>query len=200
MEESKDNKPEETKAAEEPKAEKPSRKEEKLQKRLEEAEAAADKWKNEYYRAYADVENLRKSLEEDHRNALKYRAEGFLEGLVPALDAFYGALQAPVSSKEAENYKVGFTYIYRQIVSALEAEGFKEIEPKAGDPFDPLYMHAVDTVESDKPGLVDKVHAKGYQLRDRMIRPVMVTVTVARKEETKAEEPKEDSSKQAHEA
>ncbi len=171
---------------------KAGKKEAKLAKRIEELEAESSHWKNAYYRAYADLENLRKSLEEDHRNALKYRAEGFLEELIPALDAFHSALSAPAPSKDAENYKIGFGYIYKQIVSALEAEGFKQIEPQIGDPFDARYMQAVDTVEDEKEGLVHAVHAKGYQLKDRMIRPVMVTATVRK---TEKKEEKEEARK-----
>lgn len=162
---------------------KKGKKERKLEERLEKAEAEAAHWKDQYYRMYADTSNLRKTLEEDHRNALKYRAEGFIEQLVPALDAFHSALNAPAPSKDAENYKIGFTYIYRQLVAALEGEGLKEIEPKIGDKFDARYMHAVDTVEAEEAGLVVKVLGKGYQLKDRLIRPVMVAVSVAKKEE-----------------
>jgi molecular chaperone GrpE (heat shock protein) len=40
-------------------------------------------WKNKYYLAYADTQNLRKDLEKDHQTAIKYRAEGFLDALLP---------------------------------------------------------------------------------------------------------------------
>jgi hypothetical protein len=50
---------------------------------LAKAQADSDHWKNEYYRAYADMQNLRKSLEEEHRTAFRYRSEGFLENLLP---------------------------------------------------------------------------------------------------------------------
>ena len=52
--------------------------------------------------AYADTANLRKSLEADHREALRYRAEGFVENLLPALDSFYMALSAEPTSQEAK--------------------------------------------------------------------------------------------------
>lgn len=199
MEEEKKEGLQENGAEVEDKKEKKSRKEEKLLRKIEELEATVAHWKNEYYRVYADTQNLRKSLEEDGKNAIKYRAEGFLEELIPALDAFYSALQAKSTSPEVENYKIGFSYIYRQIVSALESEGFKEIEPKVGDPFDPRFMHALDTEESETPGKVAKVHAKGYQLKDRLVKPVMVTATVL-KAETKEDHQQENKDEQAHKA
>ena len=61
---------------------------EKLLKKDEEIEKLKkeiEKWKNDYYLAFADTQNLRKALEKDYSNALKYRAEGFLEKLLRLL-------------------------------------------------------------------------------------------------------------------
>ena len=124
---------------------------------------------------------------------MRYRAEGFIDGLLPALDAFHMALDAPAPTKEASNYQVGFTYIYNQIIQVLASEGLSELSPKAGDKFDPSYMNAVDVAEDDsvKPGTILKVHSKGYKLHDRLIKAAMVTVSKA-KEEAKKEEPAEE--------
>ncbi len=166
-----------------------------LQERLEKAESDVAHWKNEYYKAYADTQNLRKGLEEDNRRAIRYRAEGFLTELLPALDAFHLALDNPAPTKEAANYQIGFSYIYNQIVSALVSEGLTELAPKVGEGFDESYMHAVDTVEPDEEhqeGTIAKVYAKGYRLHDRLIRPAMVSV-VKKKEEKKEEAPAEET-------
>jgi hypothetical protein len=48
-------------------------------------------------------------------------------------------------------------------------------------------MHAVDTVEGDTEGLVSKTLAKGYKLKDRLVRPAMVVVT--KKKADKKQEP-----------
>lgn len=151
---------------------------------LEKARADRDHWKNEYYRAYADTQNLRKSLEQDKQVAIRYRAEGFLSSLLPALDAFHVALSTPAPSKETANYLIGFQYIYNQIEKALEEEGVKEISPNIGDDFDLNSMHAVDQIEDEKakPGSVIKIHSKGYFLHDRLIRPAMVSVAKAKEE------------------
>ena len=49
-------------------------------------------------------------------------------------------------------------------------------------------MQSVDTVEAEEAGKVSKVYGKGYKLRDRLIRPAMVQVTVKKKEESQNEE------------
>jgi len=167
-------------------------------KKLTEAADAKEKekeeWKNKAYQAYADMANLRKSLEADHRNALRYRAEGFIENLLPALDSFYWALSAEPTSQEAKNYQQGFTFIYNQIQSALQSEGVTEVLPKVGDAFDPNSMHAMEVEETEgESGKITKVLKKGYRLHEKLIAPAMVKVS-KKKEEPKPEEaPKAES-------
>ena len=155
-------------------------------KRLDEEivkqKADADHWKNEYYRAYADTKNLRNNLEKEHREAIKYRSEGFIEDLLPILDSFYMALANEPSDPALKNYLVGFQYIYRNLVGVLENEGVSEISPEVGKEFNPTTMQAVDTVEGED-GIITKVYTKGYKLHDRIIRPANVQVSVAKKEE-----------------
>ena len=101
--------------------------------KLAKLNADLEHWKNEYYRAYADMQNLRKQVEKDHREAIKYRAEGFIDNLLPILDGFHMALQVEATSQEMKNFLVGFEFIYRNLVSVLENEGVSEIAPKVGD-------------------------------------------------------------------
>ena len=78
-----------------------------LEEQLEKAKADLEHWKNEYYRAYADTKNLRNSLEKEHSEAIKYRAIGFIEELLPVLDSFHMALANEPTSPELKNYLVG---------------------------------------------------------------------------------------------
>jgi len=133
-------------------------------------------WKNKYYMAYADLQNLRKNLEEEQREALRYRASGFLDKLLPALDSFYFALKFEPQSEEAKKYQQGFIYIYKQISQGLEDEGVSEVEPKVGDKFDPSLMHALEVISGEKEGTIAEVCSKGYRLHERLIRPALVKV------------------------
>ena len=156
---------------------------------------AVDDWKNKYYLSYADMDNLRKSIEKDHSEALKYRASGFIEKLLPALDSFNLALKAEPKTEEMKNFLQGFSFIYTNLINVLKDEGVSELEPKIGDKFDERFMHAIDTIESDgEENLVAKVYANGYKLHDRLIRTAMVYVTKHKQEETdKNEENKENN-------
>ena len=155
----------------------------KLEEEKEKAKADAEHWKNEYFRAYADTQNLRKQLEKDHMSAMKYRAEGFIDELLPVLDSFFAVLKNEPTDPNLKNYLIGFQYIYRNLVAALENEGVTEISPKVGDKFSADTMQVVETVESEgEENVIVDVHVKGYKLHDRLIRPANVTVSVKHKE------------------
>lgn len=168
-----------------------NRKTKKLEDEIERLNAEANHWKNEYYRAYADTKNLRQSLERDHSQAMKYRAEGFIDGILPVLDSFHMALQNEPTDPALKNYLTGFQYIYRNLVAALEAEGVTEIAPALDSKFNADTMNAVDTVDDEgEENIIKRVYAKGYKLHDRIVRPAMVSVTKKPKaeEENKPEE------------
>ena len=155
-----------------------------LEEQIEKLKADVDHWKNEYYRAYADTKNLRNSLEKEQSELRKYRAMGFIEELLPVLDSFHMALDNEPPSPEVKNYLVGFQFIYRNLISALENEGVKEIAPQIGDKFSDKTMNAVDITEQEgEENLVTRVYAKGYELHGRLIRPANVSVSKSKKEE-----------------
>lgn len=151
---------------------------EKLENEIAKLKADVEHWKNEYYRSYADMQNLRKSLEKDFQTAMKYRSEGFLEELLPVLDSFHSALANEPSEPTLKNYLIGFQYIYRNLVTALENEGVTEIAPNVGDKFDASMMNAIDIVETDgEDNRIVRVYSKGYKLKDRLVRPANVSVS-----------------------
>ena len=91
-------------------------------------------------------------------------------------------LSQEIDDPKLQNYLVGFQYIYRNLVSVLEAEGVSEIAPNVGDEFDANTMSAVDTVEGED-NKITKVYNNGYKLHDRIVRPANVQVSVKPKEE-----------------
>lgn len=183
-------------AEEEKKPSKKEKKEEKkiaeLQELLKKAEEEMANWKNKYYMAYADTENLKKQYDKEHHQIVKYRSMGFIEKLLPILDGFHMALTNEVTDPTLKNYLTGFQYIYKMMVDALESEGVTEISPKVGDKFDETIMDAVDTEESEgEENLVLRVYQKGYRLHDRMVRHARVVVS---KHPTKEEKETEEES------
>ena len=155
---------------------------------LETAKADCEHWKNEYYRCYADMANLRKEIERDHKEAIKYRLEGFVDKIINVLDSFDMAFRVEPTNKETANYLSGFKYVHNSLLTILEEEGIQILDPKIGQKFDENTMHAVDTVESDsEEDTIHEVTIKGYKLHDHLIRPAMVIVN-KKKVEKPAEE------------
>ena len=149
-----------------------------LKEELEKAKFDIEHWKNEYYKTFADMANLRKEIEKDHREAIKYRLEDFVDSLLGVLDAFDMAFKVKPSNPETENYLKGFEYVHKQLLSVLEAEGIQTISPNLNDKFDEKTMHAVDTVEDEgEENLIKEITFKGYKLHDHLVRAAMVVVS-----------------------
>ncbi|MCI7601702.1 MAG: nucleotide exchange factor GrpE [Candidatus Onthovivens sp.] len=150
---------------------------------IEKAHADMEHWKNEYYRVYADMANLRKDIEKDHREVVKYRIEGFVDKLIGILDAFDMAFKIEPKTDEMKNYLQGFKYVYSSLINVLEEEGIQVINPQLDADFDENTMHAVETIECDcEPNKVKEVTLKGYKLHDHLVRPAMVIVSKKKEE------------------
>ena len=172
-----------------------------VEEELLKAKSDAEHWKNEYYKAYADMANLRKQIEKDHRESLKYRIEGFAENLLSILDAFDMALKNKPTTTEMKNYLIGFEYVHNSLLSVLENEGIQILEPKIGDKFDENTMHAVEATESDgEENLITEVRMKGYKLHDHLIRAAMVAVSKHPSPKDEKEEDNREEESQAKES
>lgn len=161
----------------------------KINEELEKAKADTEHWKNEYYKAYADMANLRRDIEKDHQEIKKYRIEGFIDEILGVLDAFDMAFKNEPLNPETKNYLMGFKYVYSQLLETLKGEGVEIIEPKIGDKFNEKTMHAIETIEdSGEENIVKEIKSKGYKLYDHLIRASMVVVSKKPeiKEENKA--------------
>lgn len=161
---------------------KESRKDKKSKEKIKELEEQVAEWKNKFYQAYADMDNLRKLMEKDHQQMVKYRGQGFLESLLPVLDNFYMAFKVIPTDPTLAAYCKGFEMIYNQMVYTLENEGVKEISPQIGCKFDHNTMQAVDVVEGEQDDVVVQVANKGYLYHERLVRPAMVIVSKIKQE------------------
>ena len=192
MDKEKSNELEKETEVEKTESKKELKKENKLKEENAKLKADLENWKNEYYKAYADMANLRKSIEKDQQNIYKYRIEGFAQNLLGILDAFDFAFKVDPKTEEMKNYLTGFKYVYSQLIEVLKGEGIEEIVPNVGDNFDSSTMNAVDIKEvslKEKENKVAQVNLKGYKLHDHLVRAAMVVVT-KHPEEKKDEEDK----------
>ncbi len=141
---------------------------EKLRKDLEET-------KNDYLRARADCENVRKRSAADVRNAY---ADGKLEAVTKVLaigDSLDWALKMPLDEKTKE----GIEKLVKKYNENLVALGVKEFSPEVGAAFDPNSAEAVmqvDGEDGDEPNSIKQVFGRGYKLGEKVIRYAQVSV------------------------
>lgn len=149
--------------------------EEKLKLENEALKEEVNQLKNDFMKAYADTENLRKRLQRDHEQSVKYRIQSFANSVLPALDNLERALAQETSD---DSFKTGVKMIYDQIMASLKAEGVEPIEA-LNKPFDPNIHQAIamEDKEGVESGIVIEEFQKGYMLKDRILRASMVKVT-----------------------
>ncbi len=136
-----------------------------------------EKLKNDYARAYADTENLKKRLTAEAEQTRKYRIQSFAKEILPVIDNLERALQTEVHESD-QGFKKGVQMTYDQLVNALKNEGVEEIDC-LNKKFDPNLEQAImqEKKEDTESGIVIEVLQKGYKLKDRILRPAMVKVS-----------------------
>jgi molecular chaperone GrpE len=146
-----------------------------LEASLAAANAEAEKQREEWLRAKAETDNVRRRGQEDVAKAHRYGLEGFASALLGVKDSLDAALT--VENTSVESFKEGVELTARQLDSVFEKFSIKEIVPQ-GEKFDPHYHQAIGQVESDQePNTVVSVLQKGFLLNDRVLRPALVMVS-----------------------
>lgn len=148
-----------------------------LEARLAEARAEVDKLREDWLRAKADTENVRRRGQEDVVKAHRFGLEGFAGALLAVKDSLDAALT--VENTSIESFKEGVELTARQLDGVFEKFGIREINP-LGEKFDPHLHQAISQVVSgEEPNTVVAVLQKGYLLNDRVLRPALVVVSKA---------------------
>jgi len=149
---------------------------------LDAALAEAAEYKDKYLRAHADFENTKRRLEKDKSNAVAYANESFAKDILAVMDSFENALASMASTKDTDEssevlvkMKEGVDLTFEQLKKILEKNSIKEVSCEGE--FDPEVHQAIMQVESDdhEVGDVVQVMQKGYTIKDRILRPAMVS-------------------------
>ncbi|MDB5835112.1 MAG: molecular chaperone GrpE [Caballeronia sp.] len=141
---------------------------------LAEAQARAASLQEEFLRAKAETENVRRRAQEDVQKAHKFAIENFAENLLPVLDSLEAALTH--SSTDLAKVREGVELTLRQLTAALEKGRVVEVNP-VGEKFDPHRHQAISMVPAEQDAnTVVSVLQKGYVIADRVLRPALVTV------------------------
>jgi molecular chaperone GrpE len=150
-----------------------------LEAKLSAAFADAEKLREDWLRARAETENVRRRSQDDVAKAHRFGIEGFSAALLAVKDSLDAALA--VENVSVESMRKGVELTARQLDSVFEKFSIRPIAPAPGEKFDPNRHQAISQVESDQePGTIATVLQKGYLLHERVLRPALVTVAMAR--------------------
>jgi molecular chaperone GrpE len=152
---------------------------ERLQQALVEADQRAKEHWEQYLRAAAELDNVRKRAQRDIEAANRYGLEKFAAELLPVKDSLELAVQNS-GRADARSLREGQEATLQLLSRALEKLGVTVIDP-VGEPFDPARHEAMMTQESNtaEPNSVLQVVQPGYELNGRLLRPARVIVARA---------------------
>ena len=150
-----------------------------LQQALLEADGRAKNHYEQYLRAAAELENVRKRAQRDIEAANRYGLERFVAELLPVKDSLELAVQNSARA-DAGSLREGQEATLQLLARVLEKLGVTAIDPE-GEPFDPARHEAMMAQESTtaEPNSVLKVVQPGYALNGRLLRPARVIVARA---------------------
>jgi len=168
-------------APEEPEA---SKETDEMEAKLAETEAQLAETREQLLRKAADFENFRKRMNQEKQKSIEFANESLLLDIIPIIDDFERAIQSAEASSELVDLPAGkamldgISMIEKRLVGLLEGKwGLKRFNSE-GEPFDPNFHEAMFMEKSpdiQEPTVLEDF-AKGYTLKDRVIRAAKVKV------------------------
>ena len=148
--------------------------------RIAELERELAEAKDRTLRIAADLENFRKRALKDREEAHHFGHQNLVKDLLPSVDNLERAVDHARKGGEesASGLLEGVELVLRELHSVLSKHGVTSIEA-LGQPFDPSLHEAMAQIPdgSQPPGTVVEVFQRGYQLRNRLLRPARVVVS-----------------------
>ena len=173
----------------------------KVEKKKE--ETAEDKLvivQDKLLRTMAEMENQRRRFEKEKQEAFEFGGFNFAGESLLLLDNIDRAIISFRNNENLKNNKDlnkiidGIEVVKKDLVSIFKKNGIESIEC-INKKFDPNFHQAMLEVEDNtkEPGTVVQEIQKGYMMKDRLLRPSLVSVT--KKREEKLEKTTKDDKK-----
>lgn len=137
---------------------------------------ARENW-DKLLRERADLENYKKRASREKEELINYCTKSLIEEILPVIDNLERALEH-VNEDGLPALTEGVKMTHGLLVSALKKYGVCPVEGSAGTAFDPAFhqaMSQVETVDHPSNSIVQEFQ-KGYMLKERLLRPAMVSV------------------------
>ena len=145
-------------------------------------EAEIASLKDQFLRALAETENLRRRTQREREDAVRYAAAPLIKDLIEVTDNLRRALEsvpegAADDDEQLKNLLAGVELTEKELLSVFERHNIVKIEP-LGERLDPYFHEAIYEIpDEEKPaGTVLQVVRAGYRLFDRLLRPAQVGV------------------------
>ena len=162
----------------------------KHEEKVQELEMETINLKDDKLRILAEMENLRKRVEKERIESVKYGSSKLAKEILSPLDNLSRALESlsPEEKNDEKNKGLinGLTMVHQEILTILEKNGVKKIEA-LDKKFDHNYHQAMMEIETPNKenGIVVKELQAGYTMNDRLLRPSMVGVSKKKVEDSK---------------
>ena len=131
--------------------------------------------------AAAEIQNVRKRLEQEKAQAATYAAAQFARDMLAIKDHLERALVAVTEELRADatatNFLAGIEATARELEAAFQRNGVVRVK-SIGESLDPHKHQAMMEIPSAdaKPGTIVEEMQSGYVLKDRLLRPALVGV------------------------
>jgi len=148
---------------------------------IDKLKAEVAEWEDKFLRTHASFENSKRLLAKDKAAAVAYANESFASDILTVIDSLDSALSMinNVDDIDANEFlkkmKEGLTLVDEQLHKVLKKN---HIKPVACDKdYDPNVHQAIMQVDSEEheSGQIVQVMQKGYTIKDRVLRPAMVS-------------------------
>lgn len=148
-----------------------------LRQQLEAKEIEAKTNYDRFMRQAAESENYKKRMTRERDDAIRFANEALIKDLLPIVDNLERAVAHAAGGGNGKPLVEGVEMVLRGFLDALAKHGVTPVD-SIGESFDPSRHEAMAQVESDKekPNSIIAEHQKGYLLRERLLRPALVTV------------------------
>lgn len=146
--------------------------------------ASPDDWEKKaqeylagWKRAQADYQNLRKSVEQERVDIMKYANEALLQDLVPLMDHYNMAFKSIPEAEKKSSWLKGVEHIAQNFKQTLQQYGVTFIST-VGKKFDPMQHESVGEVVSEQPeGVIVEEVQTGCMLHGKVIQPAKVKIS-----------------------
>lgn len=151
---------------------------EKLAKEIADLKDKNKELEDKYLRSEAEIQNMQNRYSKERAQLIKYESQSLAKDILPAVDNLERALSVEADDDVSKQLKKGVKMTLDSLTKTLKDHGIVEIEAEDVK-FDPTLHQAVQTVvaeNDDQKDHVVQVLQKGYQYKDRTLRPAMVVV------------------------